>query len=314
MIPGQKTSPVQVVALAILPVVAAIALGYLLKVRGVPQTIWAIAEKSVFFLFLPALILHHVAVRDVAMEEVLAMMVPIVAVIIGLGIIAYWLARLVIKSPPSTAASVHQSSIRLNGVVMIAITPGLLGEAVWPYVAVMTSFWPALSNTTSILVYVRALGSHRSLKATLLTVLKNPVVIAVALGTALNVGGMGPYVEAFGLFELLGRAALPVGLLAAGAALEFASLRQSGPPTLLATGLKLVAMPALMWLLCDALGMPLLITQVMVISAALPASPSSYVLASQMGGDAKTVASAITLQHLLGMGSVALVASWMLAL
>ena len=51
----------------------------------------------------------------------------------------------------------------------------------------------------------------------------------------------------------------------------------------------------------------------MVISAALPASPSSYVLASQMGGDAKTVASAITLQHVLGMGTVALVAGWMLS-
>ena len=311
--PGSKTDPVQIVALAILPVVAAIALGYLLKVRGVPQDVWAMAEKSVFYLFLPALIFHHVAIRDVAMDEVLAMMLPVAGSIIGMGIVAYWLARLVLKNTPSTAASVHQSSIRLNGVVMIAIIPGLLGEAVWPYVAVMTSFWPALSSTMSILVYVRALGNHRSLISTVLTVLKNPVVIAVVLGTAANIGGLGTYIQALGVFELIGRAALPVGLLSAGAALEFASLRQSGSPTLLATVLKLIAMPGLMWVLCDAMDLPLLITHVMVISAALPASPSSYVLASQMGGDAKTVASAITLQHVLGMGTVALVAGWMLS-
>ena len=303
----------QTVVLAILPVIAAIALGYVLKVRGVPQDVWTIAEKSVFYVFLPALILHHVAIRDVAIEEVAAMMVPIFGCIIGLGVFAYWMARWLIHSPPSTAASVHQSSIRLNGVVMIAIVPGLLGEAVWPYVAVMTSVWPALSSSQSILVYVRALGSHRSTASTVLTVAKNPVIIAVALGTALNIAGLGPYIEAFGAFELIGRAALPVGLLSAGAALEFASLRQTGAPTLLATFLKLAAMPALMWVTCDAMGLPLLVTQVMVISAALPASPSSYVLASQMGGDARTVASAITLEHVLGMASVALVAGWMLS-
>ena len=67
----------QTVVLAILPVIAAIALGYVLKVRGVPQDVWTIAEKSVFYVFLPALILHHVAIRDVAIEEVAAMMVPI---------------------------------------------------------------------------------------------------------------------------------------------------------------------------------------------------------------------------------------------
>jgi hypothetical protein len=37
------------------------------------------------------------------------------------------------------------------------------------------------------------------------------------------------------------------------------------------------------------------------------------VLASQMGGDGKIMASAITLQHVVGMVSVAVVAGWMLA-
>ena len=146
-----------------------------------------------------------------------------------------------------------------------------------------------------------------------LAILKNPVVIAVAMGTTFNVAGLGHVIETLGVFKLLGNAALPVGLLAAGAALEFSSLRSSGPPTLLATVLKLAVMPAVMWLMCDALGLPLLITQVMVISSALPCSPSSYVLASQMGGDGKTMASTITLQHVVGMVSVALVAGWMLA-
>lgn len=301
------------VALAILPVVAAIALGYALKVRGVPKTVWAAAEKSVFFLFLPSLIVHHVAIRDIAFGEVLKMVVPIVGSIVIIAVLAYWSARLVLRETPGTAASVHQASIRLNGVVMIAIMPAMLGSDVWPYVAVMTSVWPVLTSSLSIMVYVRASGASTSLTGTALAVIKNPVIIAVALGAALNVAGLGPVVETFGLFDLVGRAALPVGLLAAGAALEFRALKRSGPPSLLATVIKLGVMPPLTYLLCQAVGLPLLVTQVMVISAALPSSPSGYVLASQMGGDAQTMASAITLQHLLGMVSVALVAGWMLA-
>ena len=301
------------VALAILPVIAAIALGYGLKMRGVPQEVWKAAEKSVFFLFLPALIVHHVSIRDIAVGEVMQMMVPIVATILIIGVLAYWSTRLLLRDTPGTAASVHQASIRLNGVVMIAILPSLLGDEVWPYVAVMTSVWPTLTSTASILVYVRATGASTSFKATALAVIKNPVIIAVALGVGLNMAGLGPWIEAFGLFELIGSAALPVGLLAAGAALEFRALKRSGPPSLLATVIKLAVMPPLVYVLCQAVGLPLLVTQLMVISAALPCSPSGYVLASQMGGDAQTMASAITLQHVLGMGSVALVAGWMLA-
>ena len=301
------------VALAILPVVAAIALGYLLKVRGVPDPVWAAAEKSVFYLFLPALIVHHVAIRDIAFAEVLKMVVPIAGTLVLVGLLAYWSSRWLLRDPPGTAASVHQASIRLNGVVMIAIMPVMLGGEVWPYVAVMTSVWPAWSSTQAVLVYIRARGASASLSASALAVAKNPVIIAVALGAALNVAGLGPWVEAFGAFDLIGRAALPVGLLAAGAALEFRALKRSGPPTLLATLIKLAVMPPLTYVLCLAVGLPPLVTQLMVISAALPSSPSGYVLASQMGGDAQTMASAITLQHVVGMASVALVAGWMLA-
>ncbi len=302
------------VALAILPVVIAIAIGYGLKLRGVPAPVWSTAERSVFYLFLPALVFHHVSVREVALAEVLAMLLPICGIIMGLGAIAYWLARWLTHSPPRTAASVHQATIRLNGVIMIALVPALLGEAAWPFVVVMTSVWPALSNTTSIVVFARAAGVHRSPAQMAMAVAKNPVVIAVGMGVLCNIVGLGPLVAALGVFKLLGNAALPVGLLSAGAALEFASLRQSGPPTLLATALKMAVMPALMWLGCSLLNIPLLITQVLVVSAALPCSPSAYVLASQMAGDGRTTASAITLQHLVGMVSVAVVAGWALAL
>lgn len=301
------------VALAILPIIVAIAIGYGLKVRGVGASVWSAAERSVFYLFLPALVLHYVSVRDVTVAEVLAMVVPIGGMILGLGAVAYWLARWLTRSPPGTAASVHQASIRLNGVVMIALVPALLGEQVWPYVVVMTSVWPVLSNTTSILVFANAAGLHRSPRQMAVAVAKNPVVIAVMLGTAFNVAGLGPFIAALGVFKLLGNAALPVGLLAAGAGLEFSSLRRSGPPTLLATVLKMAVMPAAMWLACEALDMPPWIAQVLVISSALPCSPSGYVLASQMGGDGRTMASTITLQHVVGMVSVAAVASWMLA-
>ena len=48
----------------------------------------------------------------------------------------------------------------------------------------------------------------------------------------------------------------------------------------------------------------------MVISAALPASPSSYVLASQMGGDAPLMAGILTAQTILAALTIPPILYW----
>jgi predicted permease len=65
------------------------------------------------------------------------------------------------------------------------------------------------------------------------------------------------------------------------------------------TTIKLIAMPAIALLVCDALGLGGTAGLLVVMFCALPTSPASYVLASRMGGDGVYVAQLITLSLLV---------------
>lgn len=67
--------------------------------------------------------------------------------------------------------------------------------------------------------------------------------------------------------------------------------------------------PLLGWTLAAVSGLPPLETAVVVLFAALPGAPSSYILARQMGGDAPLAAAVVTVQTLLSMLTLPLLAA-----
>jgi len=69
-------------------------------------------------------------------------------------------------------------------------------------------------------------------------------------------------------------------------------------PVLVDSGLKLLILPLLTALACRLLSIGDLAMAVAVIFAALPTATSSYILAQQMGGDARLMAALLTVQTL----------------
>ena len=92
-----------------------------------------------------------------------------------------------------------------------------------------------------------------------------------------------------------GSAALPMGLIVAGAGLSFAEVRRRQGTIAAVTLVKLGVMPPLMWLIAWALGGDSLTQGVALICGAAPGSAASYILARQMGGDAPLIAGVIAL-------------------
>jgi malonate transporter len=125
---------------------------------------------------------------------------------------------------------------------------------------------------------------------------RNPLIIATLFGMAWNIAGLPLPRVASDTFGLLAQSALPLGLIAVGG-----SIRTTGPTTLAGlsaylTAVKLLAVPAVAWVLATALGMSGVYRDAAVLFAALPASPSAFILASRMGGDGPLVARILTLQ------------------
>ena len=301
----KKTDLFEVAAL-IAPVFLLIVGGYWARASGfIAEGFWAPAEKLGYWVLLPSLIIDSLAANTLTPDAgVFALAIAITIVALSTGL---FLWRSLTGWPEVGFGSVHQGTLRLNGLLAIAVTLSLLGSQTFALIGVMVATWIPFSNGLSVYGYVATgSGPKRSGWQIAKAVVTNPMVFAVIVGVTLNFMGLGPFIDHFFLFELLGRAALPVGLLAIGASLELDVLRTPGPRIASALALKLLVMPALMAGLCYVLEASPLVSAVAVLCAAMPSSPSGYLVAKQLGGDPDLMAAIITLQTLVSMVTVTL--------
>ena len=297
----------------LLPIFLLIALGYWLRASDfVPEGFWAASEKLGYWILLPALVIQAIATRDFSGDSAGAYVVALVfAVLFHSALIM--VAGLFLRTPGPSLGSVHQGSIRLNGLAAIAAGVALIGPETIPLVALMFAVWIPLSNGLSVYGFVLLASRQRlRLARIILEVLKNPAIFSVIIGFGLNVLGAGPILEKFILLELLGRAALPLGLLAVGAALDLQAAAAASARVLSATGLKLVVMPLVMIGLVHYLNLAPLAGAVAIICACMPTSPGGYLVAKHLGGDAPLMASIVTLQTALSLITVTVFASYAL--
>lgn len=282
---------------ALAPVFLMIALGYILKNRAlVSDSFWAPAEKMTFYAFFPALLLINTAKADFGDIDVAPMIwASGSGVLIISGLVVWMRPRLGIDGPAFT--SVFQGAIRPNVYLGIAAAVALYDSAGLTLISVSIAVLVPLVNILSVIVLVRNAagnGETPGWSRTLGPVARNPLILACGLGILLNVSGIGgpPLIGPF--LEILGRAALPVGLLAVGAGLDFDAMARAGKTVGLTTAVKLVALPGVTFLTSQWFGVGGLSLTISVLYAALPVSATSYVLARQMGGDTALLAATIT--------------------
>jgi malonate transporter len=132
-----------------------------------------------------------------------------------------------------------------------------------------------------------------------LRIAANPLILACLAGITANAMGWfqsGPMADTA---ALAGRAALPMILLAIGAGLDFTALRARPALLTLSTALKLVVAPLVFIGLGLALGVEGMPLALLAAIGATPGAAAAYVLASEMGGDARLMAGHVTATTLL---------------
>jgi predicted permease len=165
--------------------------------------------------------------------------------------------------------------------------------------AVAMVFMIPVLNVASILV-LSHYASRTTPSATkiLKDLFTNPFILSIGAGGIMNVSGLALPSMINDTLEIFSRAALPIGIICVGAGLDLGSLRRPGPALTLGTFLRPVFMPLVAFAFASFLGVtgPALI--VVVIASSVPCASNSYLLARQIGGDAKLMAEIITLQTL----------------
>ncbi len=301
------------IALTIAPIFALILMGYLFKRTGFPgDGFWQPAEKLAYYVLLPVLI-----VRSMARADLAAYSIPSIAVTIVGVALCMTAASLVLKpvfhfeGPVFT--SFLQGAIRINSYMALAVADAVFGDQ---GVALGALFIAVMMPTVNV-ISIAALAAFNNAGAADWArvpreIVRNPIILACLIGWIVNIAAVpvpGPLMAFMGI---LAKAALPVALLAVGAGLVLALERARLTALGLACLLKLALMPAAAWLLASQMGLTGIAFSVVILFTATPASPASYVLARQMGGDAPLMAAILTSQIALAAVSLPVVLFWTL--
>jgi len=281
----------------------------LLRSGWLSRGFWNDAEKLIYFVLFPALLLSSTASASLDSLELL----PMAGAIVGTQLAAT-LGLLVLRPAlgigGAAFTSVYQGVIRMNTYLAFAVGLAVAGQPGVEATAVSVAIFVPVANLLCVTILVRyGEGQRRdsALWRTAKAIVTNPLIVSILIGMALNLGGIGLPPVIGPMLESLGRAAIALGLLAVGAGLDFRAARASGGTVALTTILKLAAMPALAYGLARLCGVDGVALVAIVALNAMPTSAASFILARQLGGDAPLMASIVTVQTAVAMASLPLV-------
>ena len=294
---------------ALLPVFLIIALGTVLRLSLLPtRAEWDAFERLTYYVLFPALLFVTTATADLTELPVTGVggalfgaIMVMAAVLIALRLPLQ--SALAIDGPAFT--SLFQGAVRWNTYVALAIAGGLYGALGLALVSVAIVAMVPLLNFICVLVLARyAAETVPDARRTAGMVLRNPLIWSVLAGIAVNVAGLPLPRVAIEFLEILGRAALALGLLSVGAGLELDKLWRPQASVFAAVVLKLVVMPAIALGLALWFGLNGPALAVVAIASSVPSAPGAYILARQMGGDAPLYAQILTMQTVFALVTI----------
>ena len=292
-----------VVIAALLPVFLLILLGVVLKRSLIrPEAQWQGLERLTYYVLFPALLVQTLVKADLSKVPIAgvggALFISALAMSLLCLALRPVLTRLEIDGPAFT--SIFQGAIRWQTYVGLAVSGSLYGASGLALASVAMVAIIPLVNVLSVTVLAHyASPERRSARDIALTIARNPLILACIAGLALNQLQVPLPKLWHDVADALSHASLAIGLLVTGAGLHFEGLTRSRLAAALGVGLKLVAMPALALALAVWFGLTGPSLVIVAVCAAVPTSPSAYVMARQMGGDAPLLAQIITLQTVL---------------
>ena len=288
-------------AAALLPDFLLIALGWLLcRFTPLDRPLWDGVERLVYHLLFPALLFHSILRSPLHLNE----MGPLAACALIVMLSGVALAHALGRWPgvdPRLHASGQQTAFRFNSYVALALSERLAGPAGLAWMGLILAVCVPVANVAAVWPLARhgGQGTWRELA-------RNPLILATLAGLAGNLAGLQLPAWASTVVGRIGSAALPLGLMAVGAGLQFGALRESPG---LAAGLMLIrhlALPVVALAAVTAVALTAPQQAVVVAFAALPTASSAYVLAVRMGGHGPFVAGLITLSTLISMAGLPL--------
>ncbi len=298
------------------PVFILVALGRLLCSSGFHDQGFARGLNRLTYWFaLPALLTHSIAKADLGGSS--ALYISLVIFIAGLLTLlaGYIVGALVFRMRGIQLGSYVPAVFRSNvAYVGLAVVDYSLTDRYPDAVSIAVVAVAPLVILYNIMAVVILLahsenrdssGGH--MKTVLIQVVRNPFVLSCGAGLAINLLQIPLPAFLYRTLLALGGAALPLALLSIGASLTLDVLKGAAATSLVGALIKVALSPLLGLMVCKAIGLPALETQITLIMLACPTAIATYVMTEVLHGDSLMVGRIIVISTLLSALSLSVV-------
>ncbi len=287
----------------LLPDFSLILIGYLLcRYTALDRPVWQAVEGLVYYFLFPVLLFQSIVRTPLDLHAASSLMgagLARSAAGIALAYALPWLPGLRGRIDARDHAASAQVAFRFNSFIGLALAERLAGAQGLQLIAVLIGVCVPLLNVGAVWPMARHAG-----RGFLGELVRNPLIIATALGLATNLAGLAIPQWLAPTVTRIGAASIALGLMAAGAGMQFQSLASG---KLLGAGvlaIRHLVLPVAALLLAHAFALGRPETLILLAFSALPTASSCYVLAARMGYNGPYVAGLVTLSTLLGMASL----------
>ena len=286
------------------PLYALVGVGYLVASLPWWRRDWSKRASSAVFSFaLPAMLFQMMS-HQAALPAVDA---RVLIAYFGSCLIVFFIGRAVAHAF-FKMDGVSQSVFGLGGIFSNIVLVGLpiakiaLGDEAVPVVALLLVFNALILWTlVSVSVEWSLHGSFtpRGIAKTALSVLRNPIVLAIVSGALFGRLGFALPWFADTALGTLGSIAAPAALLALGLELAGFPIRQAWTSSLALCAIKLVVQPMVVWSLAIALKLSPIEVRAVVLVASMAVGVNVYLMALRFQVLQGTIASSIVLSNVL---------------
>ena len=277
--------------------------GYLVcRYTALNRTVWAQVESLVYYLLFPVLLFHSIIKSPLDLSATSGLIGA--GLTLGLSAIALayslpylpWLGRHIDAREHAGSAQV---AFRFNSFMGLAIADRLAGSQGLLLIAVLIGVCVPLFNIAAVWPMARhgQQGFVREL-------VRNPLIVATASGLAANLLGFSLPGWLEPTVNRIGGASLALGLMAAGAGMQFAHLAQSRTLTIAVLSIRHLISPLIAIGLAKLFELSFAQSTILLAFSGLPTASTCYVLAARMGYNGAYVAGLVTLSTLLGVVSL----------
>ncbi|MDB5849572.1 MAG: transporter [Rhodoferax sp.] len=284
--------------------------GYLVcRHTALNRTVWLQVESLTYYFLFPVLLFHSIVKSPLDLAAASRLIAAGVTLgLFGIGL-AYALPHLPWLGPRIDRrehAASAQVAFRFNSFIALALADRLAGPAGLLLIAVLIGVCVPIFNVAAI--WPMARHAQRGFARELL---RNPLIVATASGLLANVLGFRIPVWLEPAVTRIGAASLALGLMAAGAGMQFGPLARAKALAISVLSIRHFILPLAAFTLSRLYGLTAVQSTVLLAFSALPTASSCYVLAAKMGYDGAFTAGLVSLSTLLGMASLPF-ALWLL--